>query len=42
MLSRSREIAGELLARDSGLTHPEHAALARWIAAKEAAAPTVG
>jgi ATP-dependent DNA helicase RecG len=42
MLSRSREIAGELLLRDPGLTHPEHAALARWVAAKEAAAPTVG
>ncbi|MGE5699135.1 MAG: ATP-dependent DNA helicase RecG [Deltaproteobacteria bacterium] len=42
MLSRSREIAGELIARDPGLTHPEHAALARWIASKEAAAPTVG
>ncbi len=42
MLSRSREIANALLVRDSGLTHPEHAALARWIASKEAAAPTVG
>jgi len=28
--------------RDPGLSHPEHAALARWIASKEAAAPTVG
>ncbi|HZW36810.1 MAG: ATP-dependent DNA helicase RecG [Deltaproteobacteria bacterium] len=43
MLSRSREIASELLVRDPGLAHPEHAALARWIASKEAAAlPTVG
>jgi ATP-dependent DNA helicase RecG len=43
MLSRSREIAAALLARDPGLAHPEHAALARWIASKEAAAlPTVG
>jgi ATP-dependent DNA helicase RecG len=43
MLSRSREIAAELLARDPGLTHTEHAALARWIASKEAASPpTVG
>jgi ATP-dependent DNA helicase RecG len=42
MLSRSREIANALLVRDPGLSHPEHAALARWIASKEAAAPTVG
>jgi ATP-dependent DNA helicase RecG len=42
MLSRSREIAGALLARDPGLTHTEHAALARWIASKDAATPTIG
>jgi ATP-dependent DNA helicase RecG len=42
MLSRSREIAGELLSRDPGLTHTEHAALARWIASKDAAVPTIG
>ncbi len=42
MLSLSREIANELLSRDPGLAHPEHAALARWIASKESAAPTVG
>jgi ATP-dependent DNA helicase RecG len=42
MLSRSREIAGALLARDPGLNHMEHAALARWIASKDAATPTIG
>ena len=42
MLSRSREIANALLVRDPGLSHPEHAALARWIASKEAAVPTIG
>jgi hypothetical protein len=42
MLSRSREIAGALIARDPGLTLPEHAALARWIASKDAAVPTIG
>jgi hypothetical protein len=42
MLSRSREIAGALLDRDPDLTHPEHASLARWIASKEAATPTIG
>lgn len=42
MLSRSREIAGALLERDPGLTHTEHAALARWIASKDAATPTIG
>jgi ATP-dependent DNA helicase RecG len=42
MLSRSREIAGELIARDPALSHPEHAALARWIASKDAATPTIG
>jgi ATP-dependent DNA helicase RecG len=42
MLYRSREIADALLARDPGLSHPEHAPLARWIASKEAATPTVG
>ena len=42
MLSRSREIANALLERDPGLSHPEHAALSRWITAKGAAAPTVG
>jgi hypothetical protein len=42
MLSRSREIANALLERDPGLTHHEHGLLARWIASKEAAAPTVG
>ena len=42
MLSLSREIANELLSRDPGLAHPEHAALARWVSAKEAALPTIG
>jgi ATP-dependent DNA helicase RecG len=42
MLSLSREIAGKLLARDPDLAHPEHAALARWIASKESALPTIG
>jgi ATP-dependent DNA helicase RecG len=42
MLSRSREIAASLLARDPGLSLPEHAALARWIASKDAATPTIG
>jgi ATP-dependent DNA helicase RecG len=42
MLSRSREIAGALLVRDPGLTHPEHAALARWIDTKDAATTTIG
>jgi ATP-dependent DNA helicase RecG len=42
MLSLSREIANELLSRDPGLSHPEHAALARWIGTKDAAAPAVG
>jgi ATP-dependent DNA helicase RecG len=42
MLSRSREIAAALLARDSGLSLPEHAALARWIASKDATTPTIG
>ncbi len=39
MLTRSREIAGLLLERDPDLSHPEHAELARWIAARDAAAP---
>lgn len=42
ILSLSREIANELLSRDPGLAHPEHAALARWVSAKEAALPTIG
>jgi ATP-dependent DNA helicase RecG len=42
MLSRSREIAGSLIERDPDLAHSEHAALARWIASKEAATPTIG
>ncbi|MBI5575667.1 MAG: ATP-dependent DNA helicase RecG [Deltaproteobacteria bacterium] len=42
MLSRSREIANDLLVRDPGLAQPEHAALSRWIAMKEASLPTIG
>src|SRR3970040_3027411 len=42
MLSRSREIAGALLARDPALSLPEHAPLARWITSKDAAAPPIG
>lgn len=42
MLSRSREIATKLLERDPALAQPEHSALARWIASKETAAPTIG
>ncbi|MBF8258552.1 MAG: recG [Actinobacteria bacterium] len=42
MLSRSREIASKLLVTDPGLALPENAALARWIASKEAAVPTIG
>ncbi|MBI5420448.1 MAG: ATP-dependent DNA helicase RecG [Deltaproteobacteria bacterium] len=41
MLYRSREIASDLLARDPGLSHPEHADLSRWIASKDAALPTI-
>ena len=41
MLSRSREIANDLLKRDPALSNPEHAALARWIATKEASVPPI-
>ncbi|HEU5361150.1 MAG TPA: ATP-dependent DNA helicase RecG [Candidatus Deferrimicrobiaceae bacterium] len=38
ILARSREIAGELLARDPDLSSPEHAGLKRWVEWKEASA----
>jgi ATP-dependent DNA helicase RecG len=41
MLSRAREIAAGLAARDPSLSLPEHAALKRWIAARRAASEPV-
>ncbi len=38
MLTRAREIAGRLLDTDPELAQPAHAELARWIAARDAAA----
>ncbi len=42
ILSLSREIAARLLSKDPDLSLPENADLAKWIARKDSALPTVG